>query len=223
MAHIDPRREHRRAKMLDLANNSVKGSDGRGGRRWSSRNGRQLKRRFERSTYHHLRDFRCSGDVECECPGCSCESWTANDTWARRWVDCKGGYAHYVKRGGPDNLSGAIGSAEKWAYRLGSIDELFSWLKRNYPDTLAGRHAIDHIMSVISWIVGCTCNINIEFGSKGNHGQCTCGAYLDPTEPSFVRGGSVSFVVADDAADSLLEFRDSPSVGLDPVGESSQF
>ena len=84
MPHIDPRREHRRAKMLDLANNSVKGSDGRGGRRWSSRDGRQLKRRFERSTYHHLRDFRCSGDVECECPGCSCESWTANDTWARR-------------------------------------------------------------------------------------------------------------------------------------------
>jgi len=183
MPHIDPRREHRRAKMLDLANNSVKGSDGRGGRRWSSRDGRQLKRRFERSTYHHLRDFRCSGDVECECPGCSCESWTANDTWARRWADYKGGYVYYVKRGGPDNLSGAIGSAKKWAYRLGSSDELFSWLKRNYPATLAGRHAVDHIMTDLEWIVGCTCNIignNDIWNAKGNHRQCTCGAFLYP-------------------------------------------
>ena len=178
MPHIDPRREHRRAKMLDLANNSVKGSDGRGGRRWSSRDGRQLKRRFERSIYHHLRDFRCSGDVECECPGCSCESWTANDTWARRWA---GGRRGLGRGGGPDNLSGAYLSAAKWAYRLGSIDELFSWLKRNYPDTLAGRHAIDHIMTALSSRLGCICNI-IGRGSvaKGNHGQCTCGAFLYP-------------------------------------------
>ena len=178
MPHIDPRREHRRAKMLDLANNSVKGRDRCGARHLQSRDGRQLKRRFERSTYQHLRDFRCSGDVECECPGCSCESWTANDTWARRWADYKGGYLYYVKRGGPDNLSGAYLSAEKWAYRLGSIDELFSWLKRNYPDTLAGRHAIDHIMMALSGLLGCICDV--DWNGKGNHGQCTCGAFLYP-------------------------------------------
>jgi hypothetical protein len=78
-------------------------------------------------------------------------------------------------------------SGEKWAYRLGSSDELFSWLKRNYPDTLAGRHAIDHIMMNLDEIVGCTCNITgrDDCNAKGNHGQCTCGAYLGPTEPSF--------------------------------------
>ena len=178
MPHIDPRREHRRAKMLDLANNSVKGRDRCGTRHLQSRDGRQLKRRFERSTYQHLRDFRCSGDVECECPGCSCESWTATDTWARRWADYKGGYLYYVKRGGPDNLSGAYLSAAKWAYRLGSIDELFSWLKRNYPDTLAGRHAIDHIMMALSGLLGCICDV--DWDGKGNHGQCTCGAFLYP-------------------------------------------
>ena len=178
MPHIDPRREHRRAKMLDLANNSVKGSDRCGTRHLQSRHGRQLKRRFERSTYHHLRDFRCSGDVECECPGCCCESWTANDTWARRWSGGEGGFAWYVMNGGPDNLAGAYLSAEKWAYRLGSSDELFSWLKRNYPDTLAGRHAIDHIMMALSGLLGCICDV--DWDGKGNHGQCTCGAFLYP-------------------------------------------
>ena len=80
-----------------------------------------------------------------------------------------------------DALGGVMRSGEKWAYRLGSSDELLSWLKRNYPDTLAGRHAIDHIMTTLDVIVGCICNI-IGRGSvaKGNHGQCTCGAFLYP-------------------------------------------
>ena len=44
-----------------------------------------------------------------------------------------------------------------------------------------GRHAIDHIMTTLDVIVGCICNI-IGRGSvaKGNHGQCTCGAFLYP-------------------------------------------
>jgi len=68
-------------------------------------------------------------------------------------------------------------SAEKWAFRLGSSDALFSWLKENYPDTLAGRHAIDHIMEDLTWgVVECKCNVAV--GGKGNHGQCTCKAFL---------------------------------------------
>ena len=80
-----------------------------------------------------------------------------------------------------DALGGVMRSGEKWAYRLGSSDELFSWLKRNYPDTLAGRHAIDHVMTALGWILGCTCNI-IDGNSvaKDNHRRCTCGAFLYP-------------------------------------------
>ena len=183
MPHIDPRREHRRAKMLDLANNSVKGRDRCGTRHLQSRDGRQLKRRFERSTYQHLRDFRCSGDVECECPGCSYDSWPRNDRWAS--MQGRPYPVDYYDRVGVlqmvDALGGVMRSGEKWAYRLGSSDELFSWLKRNYPDTLAGRHAIDHVMTALSGRLGCICNI-IGRGSvaKGNHGQCTCGAFLYP-------------------------------------------
>ena len=77
-----------------------------------------------------------------------------------------------------DALGGVMRSGEKWAYRLGSSDELFSWLKKNYPDTLAGRHAIDHIMMALSGLLGCICDV--DWDGKGNHGQCTCGAFLYP-------------------------------------------
>ena len=85
---------------------------------------------------------------------------------------------------------GAFRSAEKWALRLGSSDALFSWLKENYPDTLAGRHAIDHIMEGLTgWygVVQCKCKELVNAAGKGNHGQCTCKAFLlkrrRPTNP----------------------------------------
>jgi hypothetical protein len=77
-----------------------------------------------------------------------------------------------------DDLGGAFRSAEKWALRLGSSDALFSWLKENYPDTLAGRHAIDHIMEGLQWVVQCKCKELANASGKGNHGQCTCKAFL---------------------------------------------
>ena len=76
-----------------------------------------------------------------------------------------------------DDLGGAYRSAEKWALRLGSSDAFLSWLKRNYPDTVAGRHAIDHIMESLDWVIGCNCEELKNASGKGNHGQCTCGAF----------------------------------------------
>jgi hypothetical protein len=63
---------------------------------------------------------------------------------------------------------------------------LFSWLKRNYPDTLAGRHAIDHIMTALGGIVGCTCDIygRGDYNAKDNQSQCTCGAFLGKADTS---------------------------------------
>ena len=78
-----------------------------------------------------------------------------------------------------DDLGGALRSGEKWARRLGSSDAFLSWLKRNYPDTVAGRHAIKHIMGSVERDLGCVCEIDwYKHGPKGNHGQCTCGAFL---------------------------------------------
>ena len=184
MVHIDSRRERRRAKMLDLANSSVKGHRSNITRRKYRRMVKEDRRCRRREGRPYLRDFRCSGDLECECRGCSYDPWPRNDRWGS--TQTKGGpvtdppdisYFPMV-----DALRGVMRSAEKWAYRLGSSDELFSWLKRNYPDTLAGRHAIDHIMKSIAWLVGCTCDIycnyNYDYNAKDNRGQCTCGAFL---------------------------------------------
>ena len=179
MAHVNSHKEPRRAKMLDLANKTVKGSVGsrnaRLNRRGKKRRYHQWERRVGDQTYRHLRGFRCSGDAECDCPGCSCEPHPATR----------------VPPGGPgpwefeevapplDDLGGAMRSAKKWARRLGSSDAFLSWLKQNYPDTLAGRHAIDHIMDSIPRRLGCVCKIDwSEHGAKGNHAQCTCGAFL---------------------------------------------
>ena len=186
MAHVNPHKEPRRAKMLDLANKSVKGSTGSQARRsrpgWK-RLAHHAERRYGDQTYRHLRDFRCSGDAECDCPGCSSEPGPSTRIPEDRWN-------RFEIAPSLDDLGGAFRSAEKWALRLGSSDALFSWLKENYPDTLAGRHAIDHIMEGLTgWygVVQCTCKELANASGKGNHGQCTCKAFLlkrrRPTNP----------------------------------------
>jgi len=80
-----------------------------------------------------------------------------------------------------DDLNGSFRSAEKWARRLGTSDAFHSWLKRNYPDTLAGRHAIGHLMDfgMFADSLGCCCSEFLDgVNSKTNFGQCTCGAFL---------------------------------------------
>lgn len=178
MAHVNSHKEPRRAKMLDLANKSVKGSVGgnRGNRHAAKQFYHQWIRTYERQTYRHLRDFRCSGDVECDCLGCSCELW---NTAGGRNLRPEPWWAYPVIDRMSDDLGGALRSAKKWAPRLGSSDAFLSWLKRNYPDTVAGRHAVDHIIDWVPRVFGCVCEIDWEeHGPKGNHGQCTCGAFL---------------------------------------------
>ena len=71
-----------------------------------------------------------------------------------------------------DDLGGAFRSAEKWAFRLGSSDALFSWLKENYPDTLAGRHVIDHKYGMDTVIIHVT-RTWLEAGLRSRHGDST--------------------------------------------------
>ena len=178
MGHVSSHKEPRRAKMLNLANKTVKGSVGsrnaRLNRRGKKRRYHQWERRVGDQAYRHLRDFRCSGETECDCPGCSCEPWTET---RKPTVPLQFGEVAPSL----DDLGGALRSAEKWAFRLGSSDALFSWLKENYPDTLAGRHAIDHIMEGLTgWygVAQCKCKELDNASGKGNHGQCTCKAFL---------------------------------------------
>ena len=184
MAHVNPHKEPRRAKMLDLANKSVKGSTGSAGRYgrpgWK-RLPHHAERRYGDQTYRHLRDFRCSGEAECDCPGGFSEPGPSTRIPEYRWK-------HFETAPSLDDLGGAFRSAKKWALRLGSSDALFSWLKENYPDTVAGRHAIDQIMQGLTgWWGLVQCKCNVDFGGKGNHGQCTCKAFLlkkrRPTNP----------------------------------------
>ena len=174
MAHVNSHKEPRRAKMLDLANKSVKGSVGVH-HHAAKQFYHQWIRNYEGQTYRHLRDFRCSGDVECDCPGCSCELW---NTAGGRNLRLQPYWAYSVIETMRDDLGGAYRSAEKWALRLGSSDAFLSWLKRNYPDTVAGRHAVDHIMESLDRVIGCNCEELKNASGKGNHGQCTCKAFL---------------------------------------------
>lgn len=178
MAHVNSHTEPRRAKMLDLANKTVKGSTSQN-RHVAKQEYHQWERAQARRTYRHLRDFRCSGNDECDCPGCSCELSATESVMDRRRIEPRNTTMDYSF----DDLNGSLRSAEKWARRLGTSDAYHSWLKRNYPDTLAGRHAIDHLMELS--FLGCRCS---EFlygvGSKTNFGQCTCGAFLPKDELS---------------------------------------
>ena len=173
MAHVNSHTEPRRAKMLDLANKTVKGSTSQN-RHVAKQEYHQWERAQARRTYRHLRDFRCSGNDECDCPGCSCELSATESVMDRRRIEPRNTTMDYSF----DDLKGSVRSAEKWARRLGTSDAYYSWLKRNYPDTLAGRHAIDHLMEVS--FLGCRCS-EFFYGvdSKFNFsGQCTCGAFL---------------------------------------------
>ena len=173
MAHVNSHTEPRRAKMLDLANKTVKGSNSQN-RHVAKQEYHQWERTQARRTYRHLRDFRCSGNDECDCPGCSCELSATESVMDRRRIEPRNTTMDLSF----DDLKGSVRSAEKWARRLGTSDAYYSWLKRNYPDTLAGRHAIDHLMEVS--FLGCRCS-EFFYGvdSKFNFsGQCTCGAFL---------------------------------------------
>ena len=176
MAHVNSHTEPRRAKMLDLANKTVKGSTSQN-RHVAKQEYHQWERAQARRTYRHLRDFRCSGNDECDCPGCSCELSATESVKDRTGQEPYFTTIDYRF----DDLNGSLRSAKKWARRLGTSDAFHSWLKRNYPDTLAGRHAIGHLMDfgMFADSLGCCCSEFLDgVNSKTNFGQCTCGAFL---------------------------------------------
>ena len=167
MAHVDPRREHRRAKMLDHARASVSGgrSGGRGYYARCSQDVRQRRRRAETRQLVGMRDVRCALDVDCTCVICESDGF---DLAARRWTDFNGRHSWFCDCS-KDHLSpGRRMAARKLEEFDGDFDVWFSWLKRHLPDTLAGRHLLDHLEHV--WTQDCSCDWN----PKGNYRGCRC-------------------------------------------------
>jgi len=166
MAHIDSRRERRRSKMLDHANQSVRGS--RSCARASTRarqEAMQLRRSILNQPLRTLRDIRCSLADECDCAACDFDDATAMlDRLGRdRWS----GHEFVM----PDHLApGLRMAARKLEEFDGEFDPWMSWLKSNLPDTLAGRHLLDHIV----WDAWCCLE-----DAKHNYRGCRCD---DPNE-----------------------------------------
>lgn len=193
MSHCDPRRHRRAAKMKDLARASVSGAS----RYRSSKNVQQSRSRTRRAKLESLTQFpaglACSGADECECAFCEYDD-TAS-------IVVKGYEHQWWRTSARDHNNPGYRMAEKKLFELdGEFDPWFSWLKRNMPDTLAGRHLLDHI---VGW-VWCGCVVDAKHNYKG----CTCkqqsvwrngapGDYWNPraNEPNI-----------NEAQDKLLEF-----------------
>ena len=146
MSHIDPRREHRRAKMLDHANQSVRGhhSSGRATRRHRQAMS-QIRRAVLKQPLQHLHDIRCSGMDDCACDACEFDDDVRSlvrQGYGRYWLGSILGDV-----GVRDHLNPGLRMAQKKLREFnGEFDPWFSWLKANLPDTLAGRHLLDHIV-----------------------------------------------------------------------------
>ncbi|MEY2959805.1 MAG: hypothetical protein RLZZ01_2373 [Actinomycetota bacterium] len=161
MAHVDPRREHRRAKMLDLARASVSGNR-HDGYTSKVRTARHLRRRREDRLLAGLFDVRCTLDLDCGCAICVVVS-ERGEPRPIRLKDLPDGWELGLWQ--VDNLAaGRRMAASKVLEFDGEFDPWFSWLKRHLPDTVAGRHLLDHII-VSTWCCA---------DAKQNHRGCSC-------------------------------------------------
>jgi len=93
----------------------------------------------------HLHDIRCSGTDDCVCDACEFD----DDVRAR----VRRGYGRWWNGSiigeprGIDHVAPGYRMARKKLIEFdGEFDPWFSWLKANLPDTLAGRHLLDHIV-----------------------------------------------------------------------------
>lgn len=168
MAHLDPHKHVKRAKALDVANLSVKGRHGPSQpstKQKAAKKHRSVKKR----QIAHLRDFHCSLDLDCECPACSDEVLGFSDQQIRKqepFLACLGGH---------DVLRPVLRIAKKKVSECASFDQWYSWLKSYFPDTLAGRHAMNHIMVELHYRMQSRCSHKlIDLEAKGNFGSDTC-------------------------------------------------
>lgn len=142
MPHIDPRLDPRRAKMLDVARASV---SGRRNPSYARRVQvvRQRRRAREKQQLAGLRDVRCSLTIDCNCAICDAVDRITGP--APNWD--KFVYCGFICWHPVDGNRPGIRMAYAALCRFdGEFDPWYSWLKTNLPDTVAGRHLLDHII-----------------------------------------------------------------------------
>ena len=105
----------------------------------------QIRRAVLKQPLQHLHDIRCSGMDDCTCDACEFDDDVRNKVrqgYDRYWLGSILG-----DTGVRDHLSPGLRMAKKKLCEFnGEFDPWFSWLKANLPDTLAGRHLLDHIV-----------------------------------------------------------------------------
>jgi len=166
MAHLDSRIHHRRAKALTVATLSVKGDRGRINTRLKARGSRQTRSRLHQ-TLATFRDFTCTLDDSCDCRACLSDIVTVNHL--KRVAKLSGGL-HLTQA---DVLGHLMRIGKHRVKKTESFEEWFSHFKRELPDTLAGRHALDHIMEILGHTIECNC-FQTVWDSKRNIRSCSC-------------------------------------------------
>ena len=168
MSHLDSRRHHRRAKGLDIGNLSVKGRHGRLQRREKQQRNQIRRRRADR-TIHAARHARCSLDDSCLCAGCN-DDMPTDRSLAKldRMND-----SLYFCLGPHDRLGPTMAVARAAIGKTSSFSEWFALMKEFFPDTVAGRHALDHAMWELDEVLECDCYANVV-DSKHNVRGCNC-------------------------------------------------
>lgn len=175
MVHLDSHRHHRRAKALDVANLSVKGRHSRHQRREKQLRNQYRRRRANRTTAS-LRNFRCLMSDACECPVCAGDMPT--DRYLHRMeISC----SLYLCLGHHDRLGPTKRVARDAVTKTSNFAEWFAMMKSYFPDTVAGRHALDHVLDDLGLMVPCICFGPHRAGNYGRNSkmrvrECTCGA-----------------------------------------------
>jgi hypothetical protein len=170
MAHIDSRRHRRRSHALDVANASVKGNVNKNYRRRKQADHKR-RRAYEMRSLVNFKDFRCTYEIDCGCVACCDPKPLMN---AQQSARCGNRYQNYDSM--HDDLGPALRVAHKAAVDLQDFDAWFSYLKNYFPDTLAGRHALFHILLDARKIFHCTCCLEMVPWSlvDGNIRPCSC-------------------------------------------------
>jgi len=150
-----------------MANISVKGRHGRAHSKHKRLATRMHRRRLNQQV-RGLEYMFCGLPYGCTCAVCPDRDLYLPDQVQRRSDTFQPCVSNH------DVLGGVIAIGRHAARNSASFDEWFSWMKSYFPDTLAGRHALDHVVDDLRTTSDCSCIAKVR-SAKQNIKPCTCG------------------------------------------------